>query len=177
MEAERRENGLLSTSKRASTTVSVTCVDGAICIHVYPTSAEARVATAIGRIECLCRLGGGGRCADLDGAAREAVKERPLLRGVAACCADSVEHRAAHYYGRWSWQMGDLSACSHYYSMYLKLDQAGKSQARNVARAERSTCLQQALATQCQASRHPKSWHAHSTLWKRPTSCGAQIWT
>jgi hypothetical protein len=74
MEAERRENGLLSTSKRASTTVSVTCVDGMVCIQIYPTSANARVATAIGRVEGLCWLGGGGRCADLNVAARDAIK-------------------------------------------------------------------------------------------------------
>ena len=76
IEAERRENGLLSTSKRASTTVSVTCVDGTICIQVYPTSVEARVATAVGRVECLCRLGGGRSCADLNVAATGAIKER-----------------------------------------------------------------------------------------------------
>ena len=74
-----------------------------ICIQVfYPTGTEARIATAIGWAECLCRLGGGGRCADLDVAARDAIKERLLLRAVATCCADRVEHRAAHYNVRWS---------------------------------------------------------------------------
>ena len=73
------------------------------CIQVfYPTGTEARIASTIGRVECLCRLGGGGRCADLDVAARDAIKERLLLRAVATCCADRVEHRAAHYNVRWS---------------------------------------------------------------------------
>lgn len=75
-----------------------------ICIQVYPTSTGARVATTIGRVERLGRLGGGGRRADLDVAARNAIKERLLLRAVAACCADRVEHRTAHYYERWSWR-------------------------------------------------------------------------
>lgn len=73
-----------------------------VCIQVYPTGTGARVATPIGRVESLGRLGGGGRCADLHVAARDAVKERLLLRAVATCCADRVEHRTAHYYGRWS---------------------------------------------------------------------------
>lgn len=75
-----------------------------VCIQVfYPTGTEARIATTIGRVECLCWLGGGGRCADLDVAARDAIKERLLLRAMATCCADRVEHRAAHYNVRWSW--------------------------------------------------------------------------
>jgi hypothetical protein len=74
-----------------------------ICIQVYPTGAGARVATSIGWVESLGRLGGGRRCADLDMAARNAIKER-LLRAEATCCADRVEHRTAHYYGRWSWR-------------------------------------------------------------------------
>lgn len=100
MEAERRENGLLRTSNRASTTVSVTCMG--ICIQVYPTGTGARVATTIGWVESLSRLCGGGRRADLDVAAGDAIKERRLLRAVVACCADRVEHRTAHYYERWS---------------------------------------------------------------------------
>lgn len=78
-------------------------VESVVCIQVfYPTGTEARIASTIGRVECLCRFGGGGRCADLDVAARDAIKERLLLRAVATCCADRVEHRAAHYNVRWS---------------------------------------------------------------------------
>ena len=81
-------------------------VDDIVCMQVfYPTGAEARIATAIGRVECLCRLGRGGRCADLDVAARDAIKERLLLRAVATCCAGRVEHRTAHYNVRWSWRV------------------------------------------------------------------------
>jgi hypothetical protein len=131
MEAERRENGLLSTSKRASTIVSVTCIVDVICIQIYPTSADARVATTIGRVEGLCRLGGRWCCADLDVAAGDAIKERLLLRAVATCCADRVEHRTAHYYyERWSWRIGDLSTCVDF---HVKLEFV-KSKARNAAR-------------------------------------------
>jgi hypothetical protein len=76
MDAERRENGLLSTSKRASTHLSQRCVYFVVYRQIYPTSARARVATAIGRVECLCRLGGGRSCADLNVAATGAIKER-----------------------------------------------------------------------------------------------------
>jgi hypothetical protein len=65
--------------------------------QIYPTSARARVATAIGWVECLCRLGGGWRCADLNVAATGAIKERLPWRAVATCCADGIQHRAAHY--------------------------------------------------------------------------------
>jgi hypothetical protein len=75
-----------------------------ICIQVYPTGAGARVATSIGWVESLGRLGGGRRCADLNITARDAIKERLLLRCEATCCADRVEHRTAHYYERWSWR-------------------------------------------------------------------------
>jgi hypothetical protein len=43
--------------------------------QIYPTSARARVATAIG-VECLRRLGRGRSCADLNVAATGAIKKR-----------------------------------------------------------------------------------------------------
>jgi hypothetical protein len=43
--------------------------------QIYPTSARARVATTIG-VECLCGLGGGRSCADLNAAATGAIKKR-----------------------------------------------------------------------------------------------------
>lgn len=68
------------------------------CVQIYPTGARARVATTIGRVECLRRLGGGWSCADLNVAATGAIKERLPERAVATCCAGGVQHRAAHYY-------------------------------------------------------------------------------
>jgi hypothetical protein len=97
MDAERRENGLLSTSKRASIHLSQRCVYFVLYRQIYPTSARARVATAIGRVECLCRLGGGWCCADLNAAATGAIKERLPWRAVATYCAGGVQHRSAHY--------------------------------------------------------------------------------
>lgn len=58
-------------------------------------------------VECLRRLGGGGRCADLDVAATGAIKGRLSLRAVATCCAGRVQHRAAHYIMRA--EVGDVT--------------------------------------------------------------------
>jgi len=66
------------------------------CVWIYPTSARARVAAAIG-IKCLRRLGGGRSCADLNIAATDAIRKRLPERDVATCCAGGVQHRAAHY--------------------------------------------------------------------------------
>lgn len=139
------------------------------CIQVfYPTGTEARIATAIGWVECLCRLGGGGRCADLDVAARDAIKERLLLRAVATCCADRVEHRAAHYSVRWS--LADVLTYPRAITwIYLKLDLVVKSKARNLSRAWQGRC-----------SLRPHKFRLgklalHS--WKSTTSLATQIWT
>jgi hypothetical protein len=43
--------------------------------QIYPTSAQARVASAVG-VECLRRLGGGRSCTDLNVAATGAIKKR-----------------------------------------------------------------------------------------------------
>lgn len=64
MDAERREKGLLKTSKRASIVIFSYC---AIFLPtVSPTSARSRVVPSIGGVQGLGGFGGRGCCADLD---------------------------------------------------------------------------------------------------------------
>lgn len=95
MEAERREKGLLKTSKRASN-LCLAVSSYSFPEEIFPTGTRARVATTMSRIESLSRLSGGWSRADLDVTATGAAKERLSRRAMATSRADRVQRRATH---------------------------------------------------------------------------------